>query len=68
MAKKVAKCYGVWGDPYYRTEDGHTFSIKYTSQGTRVFYHGNVVLGAGKMHMLTDEETKRLFEQVQFED
>ena len=66
--KKTAKCYGVWGEPYYRTEDGHTFSIRETASGKIVFYYGNVITGQGTLKMLDDEEKKLLFEKVEFID
>ena len=64
--KKIAKCYGVWTHPYYRTEDGHTFSIHDTVYGKIVFYHGNVKTGQKEMKILTDEEKKTLFDRVEF--
>lgn len=64
--KKVAKCYGVWGCPYYRTEDGHTFSIQETPTGKVVFYFGNVYAGENVMKLLTEAEKKKLFSRVEF--
>lgn len=66
--KIKATCYGVWGCPYYRTETGHTFSIKETQFGKVVFYYGNVMEKGNKpnAHMLTKEEKAQLFERVEF--
>lgn len=64
--KKIAKCYGVWTEPYYRTEDGHTFSIRDTVYGKIVFYYGNVKTGQKTLKMLTEEEKKTLFDRVEF--
>ena len=64
--KIKAKCYGVWGCPYYRTESGHTFSIETAPKETLVFYYGNVKQGENKMHMLTEEEKNLLFSKVEF--
>lgn len=64
--KIKATCYGVWGDPYYRTETGHTFSITKTPLREIVFYHGNVLEGDPKMCILTEEEKAQLFDRVEF--
>lgn len=64
----VAKCYGIWGCPYYRTESGHTFSINETPSGKVVFYYGNVKAGEDKQQLLTEAEKKELFKRVKFEN
>lgn len=64
--KKIARCYGVWGCPYYRTKDGHTFSIKETPGGKIVFYFGNVFKEKNVMKLLTEAEKKELFSRVEF--
>ena len=65
--KKIAKCYGIWGGPYYRTDDGHTFSIEDNGRGSKtVFYYGNVISGPGTLKLLNEEEKARLFENVEF--
>lgn len=67
MSEKIkAKCYGVWGCPYYRTETGHTFSINETQHKIIVFYYGNVLNGENHMRMLTEEEKAQLFDKVEF--
>ena len=67
--KIVAKCYGVWGCRYYRTESGHTFSTNKTPAETFVFYHGNVITDKNtKMRKLNEEEKTILFEKVEFVD
>lgn len=43
---KDAKCYGVWGIPYFRTEEGDTYSVATRPNGDRmVFYWGNAFSG-----------------------
>lgn len=66
--KIKATCYGVWGIPYYRTESGHTFSIKEKPNEKKVvFYYGNVLAGDTEtMKMLTEEEQAELFSKVDF--
>lgn len=68
MAKQKiqAKCYGVWGCPYYRTESGHTFSINETSYGKIVYYYGNVLAGDYMLKMLKKSEITELFNRVEF--
>ena len=67
--KKVARNYGVWfPHRYYRTDDGHTFSMAESARDTVVFYHGNVITGEEMLKMLNEEEKKLLFEKVQFVD
>ena len=62
---KVAKCYGVWGWRYYRTDDGETYSIKPEFDDTiTVFSYGNVKTGAVELRILTKEE----YEQIKFID
>lgn len=70
MKNKIqAKCYGVWGFPYYRTESGHTFAINETPSGKVVFYHGNVISGdRDTLKMLNEAEKAELFSRVEFID
>lgn len=66
---KKAYCYGVWGDKYYRTEDGHTFCIKLSLGKKLYFYHGNVITGENcKVKLLSDDEAKLLLTKVEFID
>ena len=64
--KKIARCYGVWTYPYYRTEDGHTFSINDTVFGKVVCYYGNAVTGHETIKILDEAEKKTLFDRVEF--
>ena len=64
--KIIAKCYGVWGSHYYRTESGHTFSIDHGSIHGTVCYYGNAITGEKTTHILNSEEEKELFERVEF--
>ena len=64
--KIIAKCYGVWGSHYYRTESGHTFSIDHGSIYETVCYYGNAITGEETIHILNNEEEKELFERVEF--
>lgn len=67
---KIAKCYGVWGWKYYRTDEGETYSIKpevcggKTTDKLTVFYYGNTKTGKYELRILTEEEYK----QIQFVD
>lgn len=60
--------YGVWGDKYYRTEDGHTFSIKLSLGKKLYFYHGNVIIGKYEVKLLSDSELEVLLSKVEFID
>ena len=64
--KIIAKCYGVWGSRYYRTESGHTFSIDHGSIHGTVCYYGYASTGEETIHILNNEEEKELFERVEF--
>ena len=61
---KIAKCYlkrGWW--KHYRTEDGHTFSVR---DEKHYFYHGNVFKDEKTTVFIEPENHKRLFEQIEF--
>ena len=64
--KIIAKCYGVWGSRYYRTESGHTFSIDHGSIHGTVCYYGNAITEEETIHILNSEEEKELFDRVEF--
>lgn len=67
---KNAYCYGVWGDfRYYRTEDGHTFSVKPFNGKKKYFYHGNVNdEGNYELKILSDSEVIFLLNRIKFID
>jgi hypothetical protein len=60
---KDAKCYGVWGIPYFRTEEGDTYSVASRPNGLpTVFYWGNVLTGERykRPKILSEEEAKEI--------
>jgi hypothetical protein len=61
---KKAKLYdkrGWWS--YYRTEDGHTFSVR---DEKHYFYHGNVFKDEKTTVFIEPENHKRLFGRIEF--
>ena len=62
---KTAKCYykrGWWN--YYRTEDGHTFSVR---DNKEFFYHGNVFQNEKLTVHIKPEQHAELFAKIKFE-
>jgi hypothetical protein len=62
---KTAKCYlkqGWW--MYYRTEDGHTFSVR---DGKDYWYSGNVYKGEKLCVYVKPEQHAELFSRIKFE-
>lgn len=61
---KEAKHYSKrgWWD-YYRTEDGHTFSVR---DNRHYFYHGNVFNDEGTTIFIEPKDHKQLFEKIKF--
>lgn len=60
---KTAKCYGVWGCPYFRTDEGDTYSVATRPNGEKmVFYWGNVFTGDTKKKpvILTESEVAEI--------
>ena len=62
---KIAKFYdrrGWW--MYYRTEDGHTFSVR---DDKEYFYHGNVFKNENVTVYIKPEQHAELFAKIKFE-
>lgn len=61
---KEAKLYykrGWWN--YYRTEDGHTFSVR---DNQHYFYHGNVFKNEETLIFIKPENHEELFKKISF--
>jgi hypothetical protein len=63
---KTAKCCHKYGDwIYYRTEDGHTFSVR---DNKHYFYHGNVFKNEKTESVYIEpKDYAELFENIKFE-